>query len=88
MSLIHVLGQLGHDVPRDISVVGFDHGGAGSLPWPVPELTTIDGRMRQVGREAMRLLSRLQPEEQHTPLCVTVGAQLVAGETVAAPRDR
>jgi len=54
MGAIRVLQKTGHEVPADVSVVGFD-----DLPSArhfTPALTTVDARMVELGTEALSLL--------------------------------
>ena len=84
--IIQDLAGFGLNVPEDISVIGWDrHAGEA---WRGPRITTIDGNMAQIGREAIRLLARLHEyKEQQAPVHIQVTPTLVPGHTVATCRN-
>jgi LacI family transcriptional regulator len=60
MGAIRVLQDAGHEVPADVSIVGFD-----DLPSArhfTPALTTVDARMVDLGTEAISVLMELAEE--------------------------
>ncbi len=59
---IGVARELSLEVPRDLSVVGFDNVPASALA--DPPLTTIDQSIQRMGREAVRLLLALIEHRQ------------------------
>jgi len=78
--------RAGFDVPRDVSVVGFD-----DLPpaaWPIIELTTIAYDLSGMAREAARLMAR-RIEEPDAPLAhVEYETSFVERRTLAAAASR
>lgn len=83
LGIYRALARQGRGVPDYLSVVGFD-----DLPWCAyvdPPLTTLRQDGHAMGRAAARIvLDRRAGRE--TPWRVTVGAELVLRESVAAPR--
>lgn len=54
LSVIQTLTDLGHDVPDDVAVIGFD-----DIPWAglhTVELTTVAQPIHEMGRRALRML--------------------------------
>lgn len=83
IATIGVARTLGLDVPRDLSVVGFDN-----VPESVmvtPALTTVDQSIQLMGERAIELLVELlagrQPEDVH----VRLPTRLVVRDSCAAP---
>lgn len=85
MAAIRAAADLGLQVPRDVSVAGFD-----DIPFTnftIPRLTSVSGEPEQNGRDAVQLLlKRLQnPERPHEG--ITSGWQLhIRESTGPAPR--
>ena len=65
----------GLEVPRDISVVGFDDIPAAQEAWP--PLTTMRVDARQMGRLAMRMLQARVADPSAAPTATTLQPQLV-----------
>lgn len=82
---IKALREHGFEIPRDISLVGFDN-----LPMSaamIPPLTTIDVSKTQIGYLAVGVLDDLaRSSEPWRPVKVMVGAQLIIRESVASKR--
>lgn len=77
--------ELGLNVPRDLSVMGFD-----DIPLAshvIPRLTTMVQPPEQIGQAAIDLLLRQFEEPTAQFQTVTVGTQLVTRESTAAPRE-
>lgn len=86
MAAVRSLRELGHEVPRDVSVAGFDGIAVGS--WMTPTLTTVFQPAEEMGAAAVRhLLERLDggaPARQ-----ITLPFELRRGESSGpAPRDK
>jgi LacI family transcriptional regulator, galactose operon repressor len=83
MGVLRAAFELGLNVPRDLSVVGFD-----DIPLAshmIPRLTTLIQPTDKIGRTAAELLLR-QIEEPAAPFqTVMVGTQLVVRESTAPP---
>ena len=75
--------QLGLNVPRDLSVIGFD-----DIPLAshvIPRLTTVAQPVERIGRKAAELLLRQIKEPDDSYETVTVATQLVVRESTAPP---
>jgi LacI family transcriptional regulator len=82
---IKALREFNFEIPRDISIVGFDN-----LPMSsamAPPLTTIEVSKKQIGYLAISVLDDLvRSSEPWPPVKILVGAQLIVRESVAANR--
>ena len=81
MGVVRTAGELGLQVPRDLSVTGFD---GVELPWFAGRLTTVDQRGEAKGRTMGQLVRRLldgeDVEDRPHPTSLRVGT------TTAAPQ--
>ncbi|MFF0269839.1 LacI family DNA-binding transcriptional regulator [Kribbella sp. NPDC004536] len=85
--LIHALHEAGREVPRDVSVVGFDDIDLVEHFWP--PLTTVRQPFQQIGTELVELILRqLRQGAPLVDLHGTVTAPLIVRESTAAPRKR
>ncbi|MFD7154189.1 LacI family DNA-binding transcriptional regulator [Kribbella sp. NPDC059898] len=85
--LIHALHEAGREVPRDVSVVGFDDIDLVEHFWP--PLTTVRQPFQQVGTELVELILRqLRQGAPLTDFHGTVAAPLIVRESTVAPRKR
>jgi LacI family transcriptional regulator len=82
---IKALREFNFDIPRDVSIVGFDN-----LPMSsamTPPLTTIDVSKKQIGYLAISALDDLiRSSEPWPPVKILVGANLIVRESVADKR--
>ena len=81
--VIEAARRLGLQVPRDLSVVGFD-----DLPaarWAAPPLTTVRQPLADMGRTALRTLLRLAAGEDVDNRRVELATELVVRESTAPP---
>ena len=79
------LKELGHAVPEDFSVIGFDDIHMAELT--LPRLTTVRVDRRTLGRIAVELLSgQLSAPERPTVKSI-VGVRLIERDSVARPRS-
>jgi len=83
LGLMHAIRDEGLDVPRDISIVGFDDIPESAHFWP--PLTTIRQDFPELGRRCVELL--LGPEDGMEPLAGTILPELIVrGSTGPARR--
>ncbi|SNT48225.1 LacI family transcriptional regulator [Asanoa hainanensis] len=87
MGVLRAARQLGLDVPRDLSVVGYDN-----LPvatWIGPALTTVNQPLREMAGTATRMLLELARGEEPATSRIDLVTELVVREsTAAAPGAR
>ena len=82
---MNVVRALGCQVPKDVSVVGFDD--ISFARYTVPPLTTVAQPVREIGQEAVRLLLGIINHESMAPVSVILRHSLIVREsTAAAPR--
>jgi LacI family repressor for deo operon, udp, cdd, tsx, nupC, and nupG len=88
MGVIETAWRLSVDVPRDLSVVGFDD--IRFARHTHPPLTTIAQPMRQIGEGTVQLLLGILAggDEMDTPASVTLQHRLVVRASTAPPRRR
>lgn len=77
------LSSNGIQVPRDMSLTGFD--AVGEPRQECPSFTSIDPRFVEIGRAAIRMVLWRLSNSSMPPLQVTVGGLLFEGETIAPP---
>ncbi|WP_460772021.1 LacI family DNA-binding transcriptional regulator [Microbacterium sp. GXF7504] len=83
LGLMHAIRDEGLDVPRDISVVGFDDVPEAAHYWP--PLTTVRQDFTELGRRCVALL--LGPEDGADPVPGTIAPELIVrGSTAPALR--
>ncbi|WNH52184.1 LacI family DNA-binding transcriptional regulator [Stenotrophomonas oahuensis] len=88
-AVISVAHRRGLDVPRDLSVVGFDDSSAATTVWP--ELTTVQQPIGAMADAALELLLRSIRRKGEAPLELTdhlVPHRLVVRDSVARPPKR
>lgn len=79
-----VAHELGLDIPRELSVVGFDDSATALRLWPV--LTSVRLPVRDMGRMATEKLLGMQEKKKQAEAEITeVTPKLVARESTAAP---
>lgn len=84
VAAIQAARDLGLEVPRDVSVTGFDDSEVSRLAWP--RLTTVRQPVFEMARDATeRLVRRLDDEEPSPPRIHP--HQLIVRDSTAAPRD-
>lgn len=83
--VIDAVRERGLEIPRDISIVGFDDIPQASLTYP--KLTTVRQPLTQIGRLAVRLLlEKIEDPEKETRR-VTLSTELIIRDSCAAPRS-
>lgn len=81
VGVYHALQEAGLNVPRDVSVIGFD--GGAYVNTVMPQLTSVALPHEQLGREAVRILlnSPNDPGVRRLPMPLLVGASIGAPGT-------
>ena len=85
-AVISVAHRKGMDVPKDLSVVGFDNTSAATTVWP--ELTTIHQPISDMAEAAIEILLRnIRRKDRTTRMAVdhVTPHQLIVRDSVAAP---
>ncbi|MGA7158143.1 MAG: LacI family DNA-binding transcriptional regulator [Acidobacteriaceae bacterium] len=85
MGTIRALHDYGLQVPRDISVMGFDD--IQSASYHVPSLTTVRQPLKLMGSTAAAALLRRLAQETLPPQ-ITVEPELIVRESTSIPRQR
>lgn len=83
LGVLRAARELGLEVPRDLSVVGYDN-----LPlteWVGPALTTVDQPLQMMAKTATRMLVQLSRGEDVPLTRVDLATQLVVRESTAPP---
>jgi LacI family transcriptional regulator len=83
IEIVKVAAELGLDVPRDLSVIGFDDVPEASKA--VPALSTVRQPMQTLGAEAARLLIALMRGEQPKRTHSILPTRLIPRSTTAPP---
>ena len=87
MGLLKALQDRGVQIPRQISVTGFDN--ITLSAFTSPALTTLDQPKRSIGEEAMRLLLTLlansNPDESFQPTRKILKGNLLIRQSTCAP---
>jgi DNA-binding LacI/PurR family transcriptional regulator len=86
LGVLRAARELGLDVPRDLSVVGYD-----DLPlagWTGPALTTVDQQLRTQAVTATTMLLQLARGEDPPLRRVELATDLVVRESTAPPPGR
>ncbi len=85
VGVMHAAARHGLRIPEDLSVLGFDN-----IPlsaFVLPELSTVEQPIREMGDHASRLLLDLMQRRQHRPQTVTLDTRLIVRQSTAAPRS-
>jgi LacI family transcriptional regulator, galactose operon repressor len=83
IATLEAAAALGLSAPRDLSVIGFDNIPESALS--TPALTTVDQHIRQLGRCAMEMLTRLIRGEQVERTHITLPTELVVRGSTGPP---
>ncbi|MCY4146531.1 MAG: LacI family DNA-binding transcriptional regulator [Chloroflexi bacterium] len=84
LGAIQALQEVGLQVPRDFSLVGFD-----DMPpnaYPPPALSTVTSERIAMGRIAMQRLHRVIKNPRYVPIQIVMPSQLVIRGSSAPPR--
>lgn len=81
MGVIRALQDTGRQVPRDVSVVGYD--GIEMSKYYIPRLTTVMQPINDIARESVAMLMGML-EQNEAPRHITVNAELIVRESVGS----
>ncbi len=81
MGGMHVLRELGLEIPRDVSVVGFDDLPVAKLAWPA--LTTVRQPRAELAKAAVGLLLEQIDEKRPSSHQVTLKTELIVRQSTA-----
>jgi DNA-binding LacI/PurR family transcriptional regulator len=85
LGLLHACHEAGIDVPRDLSVVGFDD--IPEAAYFTPPLTTVRQDFDSLGRDIMSTVADVLRDEGSAPDRTSRVPELVVRASTAAPRD-
>jgi DNA-binding LacI/PurR family transcriptional regulator len=83
LGVLRALHERGRDIPREVSVVGFDD--IPEAQYFTPPLTTVRQDFGEVGRSSLRMLLELMQRSGHSPQRVTIAPELVVRRSTAPP---
>ncbi len=83
LEIVRVADELGLDVPRELSVIGFDD--VPEAAKATPALSTVRQPMQKLGAEAAGLLLTLMQGDKPAATHITLPTRLVPRETTAPP---
>lgn len=86
LGVLRALHERGREIPREVSIVGFDD--IPEAQYFTPPLTTVRQDFGEMGRSAMRLLLELIQDTGHPPQRVTIAPELVVRRSTAPPTRR
>jgi LacI family transcriptional regulator len=85
LGVLALAGELGIDVPADLSVIGFDN--VPESVMSIPQLTTVEQPIQLMGQRAVELLLALLAG-QEVDLRITLKTRLVQRQTTAPPKEQ
>jgi DNA-binding LacI/PurR family transcriptional regulator len=83
LGVLRALHERGREIPREVSVVGFDD--IPEAQYFTPPLTTVRQDFGEMGRSSLRLLLELMQETGQPPQRVTIAPELVVRRSTAPP---
>jgi DNA-binding LacI/PurR family transcriptional regulator len=86
LGVLRALHERGREIPREVSVVGFDD--IPEAQYFTPPLTTVRQDFGEMGRSSLRLLLELMQETGQPPQRVTIAPELVVRRSTAPPLKR
>ncbi len=84
LGVLRALHERGREIPRAVSVVGFDD--IPEAQYFTPPLTTVRQDFGEVGRSSLRMLLALMQSSGHPPQRVTIAPELVVRRSTGPPR--
>jgi DNA-binding LacI/PurR family transcriptional regulator len=83
LGVLRALHERGREIPREVSIVGFDD--IPEAQYFTPPLTTVRQDFGEMGRSSLRLLLELMRETDQPPQRVTIAPELVVRRSTAPP---
>jgi DNA-binding LacI/PurR family transcriptional regulator len=84
LGVLRALHERGREIPREISIVGFDD--IPEAQYFTPPLTTVRQDFGEMGRSSLRLLLELMRQTGQPPQRVTIAPELVVRRSTGPPR--
>jgi DNA-binding LacI/PurR family transcriptional regulator len=84
LGVLRALHEHGREIPREVSVVGFDD--IPEAQYFTPPLTTVRQDFGEVGRSSLRMLLALMQSSGQPPQRVTIAPELVVRRSTGRPR--
>jgi DNA-binding LacI/PurR family transcriptional regulator len=86
LGVLRALHERGREIPRELSIVGFDD--IPEAQYFTPPLTTVRQDFGEMGRSSLRLLLELMQETGQPPQRVTIAPELVVRRSTGPPSRR
>jgi len=86
LGVLRALHERGREIPREVSVVGFDD--IPEAQYFTPPLTTVRQNFAEVGRGSLRLLLEVMQDTGQEPHHLTIAPELVVRRSTAPPPTR
>jgi DNA-binding LacI/PurR family transcriptional regulator len=86
LGVLRALHERGREIPREVSIVGFDD--IPEAQYFTPPLTTVRQDFGEMGRSSLRLLLELMQETGQPPQRVTIAPEVVVRRSTAPPLKR
>jgi DNA-binding LacI/PurR family transcriptional regulator len=83
LGVLRALHESGREIPREVSIVGFDD--IPEAQYFTPPLTTVRQDFGEMGRSSLRLLLELMRETDQPPQRVTIAPELVVRRSTGPP---
>jgi DNA-binding LacI/PurR family transcriptional regulator len=86
LGVLRALHERGREIPREVSIVGFDD--IPEAQYFTPPLTTVRQDFGEMGRSSLRLLLELMQNTGQPPQRLTIAPELVVRRSTAPPPKR
>ena len=86
LGVLRALHERGREIPREVSIVGFDD--IPEAQYFTPPLTTVRQDFSEMGRSSLRLLLELMQDTGQPPQRVTIAPELVVRRSTGPPPKR
>jgi DNA-binding LacI/PurR family transcriptional regulator len=83
LGVLRALHERGREIPREVSIVGFDD--IPEAQYFTPPLTTVRQDFSEMGRSSLRLLLELMQDTGQPPQRLTIAPELVVRRSTAPP---